>query len=506
MNAKYQIGTPIFLPEQASDLPLLLSRVFEALRPDLLQAVMECVANPSPGGLLAFEEKTGRLTQIIGGHIVAGVVSYLHTQETLVDDAVDEARRGSLVPLRHRGWRNTSVRFLGGVCLTVWTPYLSEDRKWRPGPKRGIGRRGAAGGGCYPLLHSLGILGRATPALYSEVSRQVVRNASIAEARQTLAERGIDLDEKTVRAIFMRVGAQALEQRQARIEAAAQGQVFSDELAGKRIVISTDGGRLRLREGGDRGRRNKNGHRRYRTPWIEPKVIVVYVIDAKGDKVRELESVYDATLGDADATFEILTAELLLRGAAKAKEIILTADGAWWIWNRADALAEALHLAPGQLVKVADFYHAVEHLTAIADLCTRWTAATRKAWIRRMSHDLKAGRIDKVLETARALRPGRSKKIATEIKYFENRREFMQYGKFRRRKIPLGSGAVESAVRRVINLRLKGPAIFWRDENAERMLHLRAYYKAGRWNELMLRVMHRSPCGMPAAVHAAMAA
>ena len=115
--------------------------------------------------------------------------------------------------------------------------------------------------------------------------------------------------------------------------------------------------------------------------------------------------------------------------------------------------------------------------------------------------------MDEVLKAARPLRRGRnSTQIRTEVAYFEERREFMQYAKFRRRHIPLGSGAVESAVRRVINLRMKGPSIFWRAENAERMLHLRAYYKAGRWDELMLRVMHRSPCGMYSAARGAMAA
>jgi len=73
----------------------------------------------------------------------------------------------------------------------------------------------------------------------------------------------------------------------------------------------------------------------------------------------------------------------------------------------------------------------------------------------------------------------------------------MRYDEFRRRGIPQGSGAVESAIRRVVNLRLKGPSIFWRGPNAERMLHLRCYLKAGRWAELMLRVMHRSPSGLP---------
>ena len=132
---------------------------------------------------------------------------------------------------------------------------------------------------------------------------------------------------------------------------------------------------MRLREGGQRGRRGKSGYRRFQTPWREPKLIVIYVIDAKGRKVRDIASVYDGTLGDADATFEMLIAELLLRGAARAKQVILTADGARWIWNRADALAQALGLAPNQFVKVADFYHAVEHLSAIADLCAGWSDA-----------------------------------------------------------------------------------------------------------------------------------
>ena len=50
--------------------------------------------------------------------------------------------------------------------------------------------------------------------------------------------------------------------------------------------------------------------------------------------------------------------------------------------------------------------------------------------------------------------------------------------------LPLGSGAIESAVRRVVNLRIKGPGIFWKKENADAILLLRSYFKAGRWNLL----------------------
>ena len=60
----------------------------------------------------------------------------------------------------------------------------------------------------------------------------------------------------------------------------------------------------------------------------------------------------------------------------------------------------------------------------------------------------------------------------------------MRYPVFKEQGLPLGSGAIESAVRRVVNLRLKGNARYWLEENAEHMLLLRSYLKAGRFDDL----------------------
>lgn len=68
--------------------------------------------------------------------------------------------------------------------------------------------------------------------------------------------------------------------------------------------------------------------------------------------------------------------------------------------------------------------------------------------------------------------------------YFVKNRTRMAYARLRALKMPIGSGSVESAIRRVVNLRLKGPCLFWCKENAEAILLLRCYWKAGRWNLL----------------------
>ncbi len=48
-------------------------------------------------------------------------------------------------------------------------------------------------------------------------------------------------------------------------------------------------------------------------------------------------------------------------------------------------------------------------------------------------------------------------------------------------KLPIGSGAVESLIRQVVNLRLKGTGKFWLLCHAEIMLHARCQWAAGTW-------------------------
>jgi hypothetical protein len=141
--------------------------------------------------------------------------------------------------------------------------------------------------------------------------------------------------------------------------------------------------------------------------------------------------------------------------------------------------------------EVIDYYHALEHLTAAADLRSNWTKHERKRWLKCQRRRLKAGKVDLVIAAIDEFCVGRkAKQLARERDYFNNNRERMRYAEFHSRGIPCGSGAIESAIRRIVNLRLKGNGIFWREENAERVLHMRANLKAGRWREMVLNSLH----------------
>ena len=78
-----------------------------------------------------------------------------------------------------------------------------------------------------------------------------------------------------------------------------------------------------------------------------------------------------------------------------------------------------------------------------------------------------------------------NEKLLTEISYLRLHSEAgrFAYPTFKGLGLPLGSGAIESSIRRVINLPLKGNAVFRREANAESMLQLRALVISDRWDE-----------------------
>src|SRR5437879_5320899 len=89
-------------------------------------------------------------------------VTCAHEDEAFVRQAIAQARAQRAVPLGHKGLRTTRVLLLGGTRLLIETPYLREDRRGRRGRRRG--KRGARGTGCDPVLESLGIANRVSPA------------------------------------------------------------------------------------------------------------------------------------------------------------------------------------------------------------------------------------------------------------------------------------------------------------------------------------------------------
>ncbi len=115
----------------------------------------------------------------------------------------------------------------------------------------------------------------------------------------------------------------------------------------------------------------------------------------------------------------------------------------------------------------------------------KWKSSDKKSWVKKYRKLLLNGKTDEVIEAIHHLcKRRRIKNLRRELNCFIRNQKRMRYDKVAEEGLPVGSGAMESAIRRVVNLRLKGAAIFWLRETAEAMLMIRSYYKVGRWNML----------------------
>ena len=92
---------------------------------------------------------------------------------------------------------------------------------------------------------------------------------SLEEVEQVLSDRGQPLDFKAIRTIAYRFAARA------RAAQRVGDLNWGETVAGRRVVVSTDGGRIRIRTT-KRGPKTAKGRNRYRTDWREPKLLIIY--------------------------------------------------------------------------------------------------------------------------------------------------------------------------------------------------------------------------------------
>ena len=341
----------------------------------------------TPPDMMPLEQRLATAAAQTADQMLLIQVTRAHEDEAFVRQAMAQARAQRAVPLVHKGLRTTSVLLLGGTRLIIATPYLREDRRGRRGRRRS--KRGSHGAGCYPVLEALGIADRVSPATRSEIALHVVQAASYREAAAMLARRGLACDVSCLVRISTATAATSSCLRDAALAAALSLPVAPNgPLAGKRVRVSLDGGRVRTRRR-RRGRKTAKGRHGFAAPWREPRLLVIDILDAQGQPARLRLPLYDVLLGDAEAVWALLIGSVRLLGAASADVVECIADGAAWIWKRVERLSTLAEIPAAKLVEVLDFSHASQYLSETLATCRSLPKAQRQALYKRLRHALR---------------------------------------------------------------------------------------------------------------------
>src|SRR6218665_3963767 len=201
-------------------------------------------------------------------------------------------------------------------------------------------------------------------------------------------------------------------------------------------------------------------------------------IDAKPSIINH--SQYIAHMGD-HASF-IKKMDPLIESFGSLKErLVFISDGATWIRNWIeDSFSDA--------TSILDFYHAGQYLYEYAHSVYPQDEKEAKRWAEEQKKLLLESKLPAVTENIRKLSP-RSKAGKKILTYYAENRRRIDYKKYLSMGARIiGSGAIESAHRTVIQARMKLSGQRWSKRGAQNMLNLRIVAMNHRWDKVIQMV------------------
>lgn len=382
---------------------------------------------------------------------------------------------GSQCACRFSGFREITIRLKSGRKWNVISPVFLRAK---PKKKRGRSPKRHKGALRHLGLELLGIMKRISPALIEVCVSMAVLCPSFEVAANALRSQGITMNEHLLQNIILRF---AQLTKKVRIECNGN-DVWKKP--GMKILICVDGGRIRERLL-KRGKRKKGQKGQgYSTEWFEPRLLTISQFDKEGKKLKSVSPILDGSCGSLDDFFDLLKEYLLWINLDEASEIIFSADGGNGIWPRIDKLIKELGLSSAK--RILDYTHAKQNINVVKKIISnalKLSDKDSKKISKQIREMLWNGNIEGIANFVREKLSGKRKSPKIALKklneYFGDHSKF-QYKTFRDNGLPTGSGTVESAIRRVINLRIKGTGLFWKRENAENIIFLRSVVLTGK--------------------------
>lgn len=164
-------------------------------------------------------------------------------------------------------------------------------------------------------------------------------------------------------------------------------------------------------------------------------------------------------------------------------KVVVLSDGAKWIKGVKDNI---FHGRP--VIQILDLFHAKENAGKFANWAKRGKLQ-KKSYADHLCSLIEQGKVEKLLEE---LEPYKDVKTPMGIPnlytYILNNRDCMDYPRYKREGLFVGSGAMESANIYMMQDRMKLQGMRWLVANGRHMLCLKTHYASRTWSQVDMRI------------------
>lgn len=214
--------------------------------------------------------------------------------------------------------------------------------------------------------------------------------------------------------------------------------------------------------------------------WKEVKLGRIFksgdCIDPNGKQSWIRHSQYVAHLGNCKQ-FTTQMDDIIDDYGILKKRLVFISDGAPWIKNWIeDTFPDA--------ISILDYYHALEHLSEFSNNFFE-NKEEEKKWLEENKKLLLDSQINQVIQNIEQMAQDNlfAKKV---VKYYETNKNRMDYKAYKQIGCGIiGSGAIESAHRTVIQKRMKQSGQRWSTKGAKNMLNIRVTDMNEKWENVI---------------------
>jgi len=288
---------------------------------------------------------------------------------------------------------------------------------------------------------------------------------------------GININYETIRLVTSYVGSMVFEEDCRKAECAYSklnngGLTLECNKKGV-LYIQTDGAQLNTRtkdKSGSTWRENKLGE-------VFSSDNIRYWTDKKGKKQHQItKKEYISYVGSVSEFKKHLLACAVRGGYGSYEKTVVLGDGAAWIRNM---VKELFHGAQ----QILDFFHMSENVNIYARHLFNHNEKLYLPWVDDVCKALKQGEYKRILLELEKYKEKTFKNCSINLyNYINSNIDNIDYKDYEEQGYFIGSGAIESGNKIILQQRLKQAGMRWNVTTAQPVLTLRTKWESERWD------------------------